>query len=374
MGIYGAAAILLKGRPVSLVAKWFGPWRDLNDIQQAAFCDWLWVEDTEEGLMLLADLLREGVQEAIFPFLMHVNGREDESFKWPSLLDEVLVDKLIEAMPSNSAGTWATNALAGVCRARGDLLERVKESAARAEGIMQAALLYASGSENSDEFWSSMERVVVGALSTADRGLLHLLNAFTNLSWQNHERLAIMMLRLRDRDLARSLLEPLVLYSLVSHKLQLQGLIEPLDWWWQWMSEDAFSPNGWSFCDRLAAFLVAGMTPSMQEACLETFNTPGCPFRPVLQEHVMRHLSELTSDKLSEDAIDYLIADLAQRDNSFRGSLLGLIATERFVEARLLPLLPLAEEPLRRNLLRVLQTAGGRHRHRYATLEDQKGI
>jgi hypothetical protein len=48
-----------------------------------------------------------------------------------------------------------------------------------------------------------------------------------------------------------------------------------------------------------------------------------------------------------------------------RNSFLGGIATETFVEERLLPLLSNENEPFKSNLREVLKIAGRKHRRRY---------
>jgi hypothetical protein len=121
----------------------------------------------------------------------------------------------------------------------------------------------------------------------------------------------------------------------------------------------------------LAGFLLAEMPAHMYQVVLETFNAPSCQFRALLREHVMWRLPDLTSEKLSDDAISYLLGGLSQRkERSMRGFLLGSIATQHFVETKMLPLISGAREPLKGNLVAELSLAGRRHRRRYVTLED----
>ena len=68
-----------------------------------------------------------------------------------------------------------------------------------------------------------------------------------------------------------------------------------------------------------------------------------------------------------EDAISFLMADLNRKGSYFHFGehLLGHIATEQFVNERLLPLLSAIKSPLQENLRSVLKQAGSRHGRRY---------
>ena len=105
----------------------------------------------------------------------------------------------------------------------------------------------------------------------------------------------------------------------------------------------------------------------MRNAFVREFNRENSPYRNILASTVLLARDDLSINEFNEDTISFLLADLSSRKyiDALMGHLLGSTATEAFVIDRLLPLLPNAEEPLRRNLVKVLRQAGERHGRRY---------
>lgn len=80
---------------------------------------------------------------------------------------------------------------------------------------------------------------------------------------------------------------------------------------------------------------------------------------------VLPHVNDLTTEHFTEEAISYMIAELRERGDSALYSTLGQLATERFVNERLLPLAADTEPNFRAALRDALQVAGARHGRRY---------
>ena len=153
-----------------------------------------------------------------------------------------------------------------------------------------------------------------------------------------------------------------------------QDLIKPIEYWLEWMKSEQLKDAelGFWFCDRLGNFLVNFTSSDTHALFVDEFNKKGSQYRQILATYILPKITNLTTDMLSEDAIQYLLAALNKEDGERDiliedESLLGSIATESFVEERLLPLLSLETEPIKSNLRRVLRRAGRQHRHRYIT-------
>jgi hypothetical protein len=236
-------------------------------------------------------------------------------------------------------------------------MDPARSAVAKSTGLKRIALHYALAYGNGDfePFWQSLSELADNPVVDADRLLAHVLNALRGISWAGRELLLIRILKMREWQLARHLLE-----TFLDVRINLEGLVEPLDWWWQWMDEAPIDIDGWFFCDRLTGFLMLGIPVRLHKACIDDFNAAGCRYRSALKEHVLWHIRDLSTDQLSRDAIDFLLADLHQQQSrNSHGFLLGKIATESFAVDNLLPLLG-GEEPLRTNVQTVLDAAGRR--------------
>jgi hypothetical protein len=265
------------------VLEWFGPWGQLNAVQRALLCRCLENDESAEGCQQLVDLLRAGARECVFPIYMRLMAETT----WRSCsqaFDANAVNKLITLMPIPGTGEWAVGALAYVCRLRPDLMQVLEPALEKSTGLNRVALHYAHGFGSGvfELFWSSLEQLADNPIADSDRDWPHVLGAFRPLSWAGREMLLIRILKKRDWQLARPLLE-----TLLDVKLNLDGLIEPLDWWWQWMEEAPTNNDGWFFCNRLTGLLMLGIPARLHKACVDAFNAAGCRHRSILKEHVL---------------------------------------------------------------------------------------
>ena len=128
----------------------------------------------------------------------------------------------------------------------------------------------------------------------------------------------------------------------------------------------ASGANTW-FLDQVGGLFNNHLNRDVQHEFVFEFNKPSSKFRRLLIQFVLPHLTDITTDMFSEDAISFLLADLSNEGSTshFRGHLLGSTATEEFVTERLLPLLSDIKQPLSKNLHTVLRQAGSRHGRRY---------
>jgi len=361
LGIVQGVSILLQGRPLQSLLEWFGPWDRLNAVQRAVLCRCLDNDESAAGCQQLVELLRAGARECVFPIYMRLSAQTT----WESCsqaFDANAVNQLIDLMEIPGTGEWAASALAYVCRLRPELMHLLGPAVENSIGIKRIALNYALGFGSGvfEPFWSTLEQLADNPITDSDRACPHVLGALRQISWTGREMLLIRILKKRDWQLARPLLE-----TFLDVQLNLDGLVEPLDWWWQWMDEAPADNDGWFFCNRLTGLLMPGIPARLHEACVDAFNTAGCRHRSVLKEHVLWYVRDLSTDQLSHDAINFLLADLHQQQpRTSHGILLGKIATETFVAEKLLPLLG-GEDPLRINVQTAIDAAGRRFGRRF---------
>ncbi|MGJ5816414.1 hypothetical protein [Paludibaculum fermentans] len=191
---------------------------------------------------------------------------------------------------------------------------------------------------------------------------IHLLEQ-VEVDWRGKESLLVKLLKLRDVGLGRALLQKIV------HRQEAIGEIEigAIEWWLEWIGELHTSKDGWWFAYEISSMFSRALSPDARNRFVAEFNRPESQFRGLLAEWILPRFSNITTDLLSEEAIAFLLSDLAcsELTSGFHGHLLGSAATEQFVVERLLPLLDEAEPPLSNNLRHVLISAGGRHARRY---------
>jgi hypothetical protein len=190
---------------------------------------------------------------------------------------------------------------------------------------------------------------------------LHLLNEL-ELDWSGHEGLLIRLLKLRDVEVARPLLE-----RLYRERDPLELDLGPIDWWIDWLVEKApLDLESGMFLDRLSAFLARHLSADARRMLVTTFDTAEPNVKRALAHSVLFEMSDLTLDDLGEGALAFLIDDLRTATiHSFEGHLLGRIATDAFVVQRLLPLVTLEPCQFQNNLRAVIRDAGQRHGRRY---------
>ena len=133
------------------------------------------------------------------------------------------------------------------------------------------------------------------------------------------------------------------------------------------MEEVRHRDNDWWFLEGLGSLFGQHLDVQGQNEFVREFNNSDSEFRESLARFVLPYFANVTTDRFSEDAISFLLADLRCESHSASssGHLVGIAATEEFVTEYLVPLLPDAKEPLLGNLHAVLREAGSRHGRRY---------
>lgn len=319
-------------------------------------CSSLHSENPVEALCLAGEMLLSGIDKAAFPIYFIANFSEPkESLSWGGF-SNLHALRLLEML----ADPWAFKALQKLCEARPDIADIVRSQTLIKSGLQKLILLCALSSSAIDDLADQFEEEIISILQKQNMGQLKELEV---IDWDGMEELVFRLLKFRNKSLASAVLGDGISYVSGSSEILC---VEDVCWWLDWMQEEyLLDPHSW-FCARLANFLGRNMASSSRAAFLSEFNRADTAYRKVMLS-VMAHGLDASTDELSEDAISFILSELAREDRSFRFSddVLGFLPTERFVVERILPMLPKAEGVFRRRLLKILDRAGGRHSRRY---------
>jgi hypothetical protein len=364
LGITHGAAQFLSGLDVQAVRSAFLPTGTpprLSEVRGRVLVDYLQNKHSTAALELAGELLLHGVHGAeVAVCFISKFSNPDDCLSWTSFSSEHL-DRLVSTLNDKNRHSWGLRALKCICGARPDMAQIARARAAGASGIFKVGLLYCALGDSPPVFEALAELTQLSADELREQPS-HFLDQ-VELNWAGHETLFVQLLRLRDTELARALLETQFGYRCTLGRLDIGAI----HWWLDWLEEEKQSESGFWFVDRLTWLFGRILDPESREAFVAEFNSPSSRFRRLLAHYVLPKFPDLTTDAFSEDAVSFLLADLNRPTDAraITGRVLGSTASEQFVTERLLPLIPEAKGPLLGNLRKVLAEAGRRHGRRY---------
>lgn len=359
-GFSMAASILLQHLDLSVIVNLLPV---INDDTEAKgyraklLCESLQEHASVEALQKAGELLLKGVDYAA-ETLAHIAYAEEEESKagWEALTyaHAARLEDIIHA-------TGAVDALRALCSAQPEIARKVKVDAMSQTGLAAVVLLYCADPQDTTLLFSELERLIVLPSEVREKNTFKLLESI-EIDWYGRDQLLLSLLRLRDANLASA-----ILGNMYPVGFKNVGTLDIGDvkWWLEWMRDLAVVEEGKWLAFRLGDVFGTHATSHNRASFLEEFNR-GSEFRHLLLEYVLGRI-DVTTDEMSEEAISYILAELSKNksERSLGSSLLGAAATESFVVDRLLPLLIDAKEPMRGNLLMVLERAGARYGRRY---------
>lgn len=356
----------------AVVLRSFLPWQELNYIQLAVLCGFLRNRSDDIALSASIDMVVGKVSKAIFSLYTQITHPNKNTSVNPNLFTRELIDALRQMLLDEESGRWALEAIRSLLAQRPDLSSFIEDAANQSAGVAKLALLYSMPGEDS-AFWDEMSKLSALDSSRVNAEPLFLLEAIDDVMWNGREAILVSLLKKRNPDLARHILESFISPS--AHKIAVSTeLIEPISFWLDWIQEKPLAnpAENLMFCDRLGRFLTSYTSTDTNQLFVDEFNKESTPYRNLLSTYLLPRLADLTTERLSESAIQYLLSSLSRPMNwwdfTFGGAqLLGGVATESFVQERLIPLLTIESEPLRSNLREILKIAGRQHRRRYVT-------
>lgn len=268
-------------------------------------------------------------------------------------LDHRHVDSAWEAR--HKCSIWDT-AIVKLCELSPHILSYVLVKARQQRGIEEIALNFCAGVSNENLLSALKDLLSLSDLELVDEPFE--IFDLTDLDWRNQEDFLIECFireipRLR-RSLTRGSIRGLRARSVSLDKLlPLFNLIK-VDRIQYWEAH------------RLGIIIAVVGTSEVREYLLNSL-TETTRLSDWVKREYIRHVADLTIDSLEEDMVSSLLAELniADRIDDFFYNPIGHLATEQFVEERLLPLAKSESEPFRNNLKKVLEAVGERHGKRY---------
>ncbi|WP_083700284.1 SIR2 family protein [Mycobacterium sp. IS-836] len=318
-----------------------------------------------DALQISAAFIADGYLGAIFTLYSQVRFRSPRVEDVDSIYSARVREMLYGAISGQTrAGMWAVELLRVACEVSAVWRAHVREDPYQGSRLRTAAFLYAVGDVS--QFFAHLEDLLHNA--DADKTDAWILRGCT-VDWSGRENLLIELLKLRDVELAYSIFEPMLYFTAADLSLEL----DDADWWIDWLCEPVPSDEFSLFPDRLAEFIVRFMSSETAARIKERFNYGDDNTRRALSAYVLNRDDILRFEELTPDSVSWLVADLERRDPPrWRSHLLGIVATQDFTEAVLIPLLEdNPSQELRDNLREVLQECGRRHGKRYITVEDR---
>ncbi|HZL11847.1 MAG TPA: hypothetical protein VFC65_17835 [Prolixibacteraceae bacterium] len=285
-----------------------------------------------------------------------------------SIFKEIHIKKLIKIAKSirNSNSDWALNSITNICLKRDDLIPFIQAEVKKSSGVLKAALSYSISIEKDQNLaFKALEELLDLHFESLAKEPFKLISHMDKLDWVGREVLFVKLLKLRNMKLAYCLCERLVVYGKPNHQLIFD--IGSINWWLDWFTEYFESKSlEWMFIDRVPSFISAHITTDKRNEFIKEFNNPKSKYRNVLIRTVISKINGLVLDDFTEETITYLLDDLKRpRSEFYENRILTNIATETFVNERLIPRLESVENIESENLKNLIESIGVKHKRRY---------
>ncbi|HZG19618.1 MAG TPA: SIR2 family protein [Herbaspirillum sp.] len=335
-----------------------------SSVRLAVLCEIANENKSTAALEFSAEMLLHGVPAASSAIYFIASHREGLApLSWDCFAYDHV--KCLTELLNDKNNQWAVDALICLCKARQDLAAIVEQIAHRCTGIRRMALLHCVSPSDFTLAHEELSEIVSIEKQRLSIEPIHLLGCI-RIDWADKEELLVEILRTRDRTLVSHILGHMVPVGL--HNL---GEIEigDIQFWLDWMAEESNQKNTdnlW-FLSQLGSLFANYVCQEKLGEFVTEFNSGNSKYRGILSRYILVFCNGLTTDVFSEDAISFMLANLNRNDPfmHFRGHILSHTATERFIEERILPLLPKAQSPLLENLSCVLSDAGARLGRRF---------
>lgn len=342
--------------------EFFQNWRDYNVAQISLACNVLGkIDDDSRSLSLLVEMTRFGVKAAIIPLHFKITRNNQKSDG--SLFSLELVDALIASL-NDIDGYWAVSCLDSLCKASKDIEQYVEKKANGLTGVQKIALLSCVSETN--EFWEELNLFANYTDTDIASEPIHLLEHI-NVEWAGHEYILVNLLRTNNINLLIHLLNT-NFWEKREKDLSINLNVQSIAWWLDWMynlsSVNENKQYAWFINHRIGELLPKHVNEVSLQKILDEFNNPNSKHRTLIKNYLLHNVAGLSVESFTEESVSFLINDL--NNNRPRDSFsIGQVATEQFVEKRLLPLLSNKSEPFNKNLLEAIEIAGRINNRRF---------
>ncbi|MBE9188307.1 SIR2 family protein [Microcoleus sp. LEGE 07076] len=329
----------------------------------AVVCDSLRERDDRRSFEIALDLLERGVREAVYSLYFRI--RFDDVDHCIDAIEEKHVEAIWRCRFGDSFGVELLHV---VIERRNDLKSVPEAWLRNTTGIERIALMSCLGADQDVLFKELSELVALpdDALVKENFGLFRI----DELNWEGNEQLFGEMLCRRNGPLTKSMLgsgTPCDVKGL--GRIAEEHCEAALIWLSELVADD--DDNNWD-AQQIGSLIARHGGDFIKRHVIEALDMGPSPTREAARFAVLPYMNDMSTDHLGVNAISLFMSELAQPRaiSPYFYNPLGQLATERFVEERLLPLSRNAEEAFQRNLRLVLSAAGDRHGRRYALAMD----
>lgn len=321
-----------------------------------------------EGLKMCLELLSAGLDKIAFQIHLLLYFAKDEDNIDYSIIESKHVNTLISIFKMETAehSDWALSSLHDIFSKREDLKSIAEVEINKSNGVLKAALCYlVTKSEQHGLVFQALEELLMMDTSRLQNENFDLLSRMESLDWIGHEILFVKLLKLRNLKLAYNLCHKLVLGNEDYGGFVID--IGPINWWLEWFTEIVTSNREkWIFTDRVASVIASHISKDKRQELILEFNNPNSFYRKILSEVVLTRMPDLKLEDFTQESLSYLFEELNTKKIDFLDrSILSDIATEQFVNERMVPFLKSMEGTGRMNLEKLIERIGKKHKRRY---------
>ncbi|MUG01240.1 SIR2 family protein [Bacillus tequilensis] len=353
-GFIDAIADMLSNFEYNDIDSMFNSMDNLTDLETKIYCETLRKIGNESSIERLINFIRLKKKTAVFELYMII---DDIEFNKNLLTDQLILDIL--SILRMSKVSYCILLIEKICKIKPELNYYLKWLSTTLNGVEKVSILYVLRNEEVEEFWNEFEEFINNPLDS-----VKIVEEFKELNWVNKEYLVSNIIRKRDIKLFYSFLESVRHNPTFHFKLSLEDIKFIAEWLEEIRKFGDTEVELFWLITLTKEFIIENSESDTHKELIELFNLESCPFRELI-ELIIFELPLVSTDSLSEDAIQFCINNLYRKDYPFFDRNLGSISTESFVNSKLLPLLSQNDYRLRRNLKEVLKQAGDSHKKRY---------
>jgi len=352
-GIIRLGATLLGNMGVAEIRRVIGSPKDfISNYPKASkiVSEALWDNKSTDALVLAGEFLLLGSNHAVVA-LSFIVGSDDGSrdLDWSAVgvaHAQILWAHILDG------NQWALRVLRCQSDARQDVREHLVTMADVSIPSARVALAYTC--RNDSAIFDVFKALIAG--EAIDGGMAPLIKGM-DIDWVGREDVLLGLIELRNAELAVSVIESM---RMGLRESEIVVDIGDIYWWLAWLTE----VDDFIFRERLGGFLAHCASREYLDLFVNELGVANSLYKRIIMENILFGVIDLTTDHLSRDAIDFLVQDV-QENRSWRGHVLGAIATERFVEGRMLPLLSDSTGSKAELLRKAIRQAGDRLGRRF---------
>ncbi|SBT14340.1 SIR2 family NAD-dependent protein deacylase [Vibrio celticus] len=258
--------------------------------------------------------------------------------------------------------SWSINTIKLICKYNSEFEVLVREKIEQFENPLIKIALESVVSNDSRKIIEKIKELSKKTNEELSNESLCLLKGI-DVDWKGYESELLQVLARGNRELSMTVFDQTRNESLGDLPIEELGI-------WLEMFRDYNKDSDTYWYAYLFSDLLGNcLTQDKIKLFVEEFNSRDSKYRGLLSDLILIKFDGISTDDFSEDSISYLMSRLSKDNhmNRFGDNLLGNTCSKSFVNDYLLPLSNIEEQPLARNLHKVLSIAGQRHGKRYTS-------